>query len=72
MSRMAYVVPLMNLRNRCARAARYYRFDRKLYLKVHGGFHPTVHRYTDNKQCTMYLLGYDIGSHPSRCFGGCG
>lgn len=41
MSRMPYVVPLEEFEEQVAhRAARYYRFDRKLFLKVHGGFHP--------------------------------
>lgn len=41
MRRMAYVVPLDTFEKQVAhRAARYYRFDKKLFQKVHGGFHP--------------------------------
>lgn len=41
MSRMSYVVPLDEFEEQVAhRAARYYRFDKKQYMKVHGGFHP--------------------------------
>ena len=39
MSSMDFVVPLDEYEQNVAhRAARYYRFDRKLYIKSHGGF----------------------------------
>jgi hypothetical protein len=41
MSRMPYVVPLDEFEKQVAhRAARYYRFDKKIYFKVYGGFYP--------------------------------
>lgn len=40
-SRMDYVVPLDEFEQHVAhRAGRYYRFDKKLFQKVHGGFQP--------------------------------
>ena len=39
MSRMKYVVPLDEFEKDVShRAARYYKFDRKGYIKSHGGF----------------------------------